>query len=154
MGPILPVVGANTRFQPVYVDDVAQAAVKGVLGQAAPGVYELGGPEVDSFRGLMGRMLAVIQRRRAVVNVPFWVANIMGFAFDALQAVTLGLIENKMITATRFGTCGVTMSSLPTQRDLPTLASSPPRWRRFCRITCGASAPLASMPRSRLRLNV
>jgi NADH dehydrogenase len=98
MGPILPVVGANTRFQPVYVDDVAQAAVKGVLGQAAPGVYELGGPEVDSFRGLMGRMLAVIQRRRAVVNVPFWVANIMGFAFDALQAVTLGLIENKVIT--------------------------------------------------------
>jgi NADH dehydrogenase len=98
MGPILPVVGANTRFQPVYVDDVAQAAVKGVLGQAAPGVYELGGPEVESFRDLMQRMLAVIQRRRAVVNVPFWVAGIMGFAFDALQAVTLGLIENKMIT--------------------------------------------------------
>jgi uncharacterized protein YbjT (DUF2867 family) len=98
MGPILPVVGAGTRFQPVYVDDVAMAAVKGVLGQAAPGVYELGGPEVDSFRGLMQRMLAVIQRRRAVVNVPFWAANIMGFGFDALQAVTLGLIENKMIT--------------------------------------------------------
>jgi NADH dehydrogenase len=98
MGPILPVVGAKTQFQPVYVDDVAQAAVKGLLGQAAPGVYELGGPEVDSFRGLMQRMLAVIQRRRAVVNVPFWVASIMGFAFDALQAVTLGLIENKMIT--------------------------------------------------------
>lgn len=98
MGPILPVVGANTRFQPVFVDDVAQAAVKGVLGQAAPGVYELGGPEVDTFRGLMGRMLDVIKRRRAVVNVPFWVANIMGLAFDALQAVTLGLIENKMIT--------------------------------------------------------
>jgi NADH dehydrogenase len=98
LGPILPVVGANTRFQPVYVDDVAQAAVNGVLGQAAPGIYELGGPEVDTFRGLMQRMLAVIQRRRAVVNVPFWVANIMGFAFDALQAVTLGLIENKTIT--------------------------------------------------------
>jgi uncharacterized protein YbjT (DUF2867 family) len=98
MGPILPVVGANTLFQPVYVDDVAQAAVKAVLGQADPGVYELGGPEVETFRGLMQRMLAVIQRRRAVVNVPFWVANIMGFAFDALQAVTLGLIENKMIT--------------------------------------------------------
>jgi uncharacterized protein YbjT (DUF2867 family) len=98
LGPILPVVGANTRFQPVYVDDVALAAVKGVLGGADAGVYELGGPEVDSFRGLMQRMLAVIQRRRAVVNVPFWAASLMGFAFDALQAVTLGLIENKMIT--------------------------------------------------------
>jgi uncharacterized protein YbjT (DUF2867 family) len=65
MGPVLPVVGANTKFQPVHVDDVAQAAVKGILGQAAPGVYELGGPEVDTFRGLMGRMLKVVQRRRA-----------------------------------------------------------------------------------------
>lgn len=98
MGPVLPVVGANTRFQPVYVDDVAQAAVKAVKGDAAPGVYELGGPEVDTFRGLMGRMLKVIQRRRAVVNIPFFVAGIMGFVFDMIEAVTLGLIENKMIT--------------------------------------------------------
>lgn len=98
MGPILPVVGANTRFQPVYVDDVAHAAVKAVDGEVAPGVYELGGPEVDTFRGLMGRMLKVIQRRRAVVNMPFFVARIMGFGFDMVQAVTLGLIENKMIT--------------------------------------------------------
>jgi NADH dehydrogenase len=98
LGPVLPVVGANTRFQPVYVDDVAQAAVKGVLGQAAPGVYELGGPEVDSFRGLMGRMLKIVQRRRAVVNVPFFLARSMAFGFDMIQSVTLGLIENKMLT--------------------------------------------------------
>jgi len=98
MAPVLPVVGAETRFQPVYVDDVAKAAVKGVLGLAAPGIYELGGPEVDTFRGLMGRMLTVIQRRRAVVNVPFFLARIMGFGFDMVQMVTLGLIENKMIT--------------------------------------------------------
>jgi len=98
MGPVLPVVGANTRFQPVFVDDVAQAAVKGVLGQAPAGIYELGGPEVDSFRGLMGRMLKVIQRRRAVVNMPFLIARVMGFGFDMVQAVTLGLIQNKMIT--------------------------------------------------------
>ena len=98
MGPVLPVVGANTRFQPVHVDDVAQAAVKGVEGDAAPGIYELGGPDMDTFRGLMGRMLKVIQRRRAVVNLPFLVARIMGFGFDMIEAVTLGLIENKMIT--------------------------------------------------------
>jgi uncharacterized protein YbjT (DUF2867 family) len=39
MGPILPLVGAQTRFQPVYVDDVAQAAVKGILGTASAGTY-------------------------------------------------------------------------------------------------------------------
>jgi NADH dehydrogenase len=98
MGPVLPVIGGNTRFQPVYVDDVAQAAVKAVTGDVAPGVYELGGPEVDTFRGLMGRMLKVIQRRRAVVNMPFLLASVMGFGFDMVQAVTLGLIQNKMIT--------------------------------------------------------
>jgi len=98
LGPILPVVGAGTRFQPVYVDDVAQAAVAGVLGRAAPGVYELGGPDVETFRALMGRMLAVIGRRRLVANIPFWVARIMAFGLDMVQAVSGGLIENKMLT--------------------------------------------------------
>lgn len=98
LGPILPVVGAATKFQPVHVDDVAKAAVAGVLGQAAPGIYELGGPEVDTFRGLMQRMLKVIQRRRAVVGIPFFVARIMAFGFDMVQALTLGLIENKVLT--------------------------------------------------------
>ncbi|MBL9063012.1 complex I NDUFA9 subunit family protein [Tabrizicola sp.] len=98
MGPVLPIVGAVTKFQPVHVDDVARAAVKGVLGQAGADVYELGGPEADSLRGLMGRMLHVIQRRRAVVNVPFFLARIIGFGFDMVQGVTLGLVENKILT--------------------------------------------------------
>lgn len=98
MGPILPVVGANTRFQPVYVDDVAQAAVLGVTGQAAAGVYELGGPDVASFRDLMVMMLGIIRRRKLIVNIPFFAARIMAFGFDMLQAVTLGLIENGMVT--------------------------------------------------------
>jgi NADH dehydrogenase len=98
MGPILPVVGAETRFQPVYVDNVAEAAVKGVTGLAAPGIYELGGPDVHTFRDLMHKMLEVIQRRRAVVNIPFFVARIMAFVLDAVQTLSLGLISNGMIT--------------------------------------------------------
>jgi NADH dehydrogenase len=97
-GPVLPVVGAGTKFQPVYVDDVAQAAVRGVLGEAAPGVYELGGPDVRTFRALMQKMLQVVQRRRLVVNIPFFVARIMGGAFDLLQTLTLGLFTNGLIT--------------------------------------------------------
>ncbi len=92
LGPILPVVGADTRFQPVYVDDVARAAVLGVVGKAAPGIYELGGPDVSTFRALMGQMLDVIQRRRMIVNIPFPVARMMGFGFDMLNKVTLGLV--------------------------------------------------------------
>lgn len=98
LGPILPVVGAETRFQPVHVDDVAKAAVAGVLGQAS-GIYELGGPDQASFRDLMARMLGVIQRRRLVLNIPFFVARMMAFGFDTVQFVTGGLVKNGMITA-------------------------------------------------------
>lgn len=98
LGPILPVVGADTKFQPVYVDDVSIAAVQGVLGQAAPGIYELGGPEVSTFRDLMKQMLQVINRRRLIVNIPFFAAKAMAFGFDMLSAVTLGLISNGVLT--------------------------------------------------------
>ncbi|MDU8910064.1 complex I NDUFA9 subunit family protein [Aestuariicoccus sp. MJ-SS9] len=91
-GPVLPVVGAETRFQPVYVDDVAKAAVLGVTGQAAPGVYELGGPDVDSFRELMQQMLGVIRRRRLVLNIPFWAANIIGSVSEFVSKLTGGLV--------------------------------------------------------------
>ncbi|WP_212522841.1 complex I NDUFA9 subunit family protein [Actibacterium sp. MT2.3-13A] len=97
-GYLLPVVGAETRFQPVYVDDVAAAAAKAAQGEAAPGIYELGGPDVESFRALMQRMCAVIHRKRAVVNIPFRLARIMAAGFDMAQAASLGLIRNGMLT--------------------------------------------------------
>lgn len=97
VGPILPVIGADTKFQPVYVDDVAAAAVKGVLGEAH-GIYEVGGPDVASFRELMEKMLGIVQRRRLILNVPFFAARIMAFAFDMLQAVSFGLIANPVAT--------------------------------------------------------
>jgi NADH dehydrogenase len=92
LGPILPVVGGGTRFQPVHVDDVAQAAVMGVTGKAAPGIYELGGPEVATFRDLMQLMLRVIRRRRLIVNIPFGVAALMAGAMELAQTLTLGLV--------------------------------------------------------------
>lgn len=98
LSPVLPVVGGDTKFQPVYVDDVAQAAAMGAMGDAPGGIYELGGPEVDTFRGLMQRMLEVIHRRRLVLNMPMWIARIMAFGFDMLQAMTFGLISNGMLT--------------------------------------------------------
>lgn len=91
-GPVLPVVGADTKFQTVYVDDVAQAAELAVEGKADPGVYELGGPDVHSFRELMQQMLQVVRRRRLIVNIPFWLAGIMGRVMELVQTVSLGLI--------------------------------------------------------------
>ena len=98
LSPILPVVGAETLFQPVWVDDVAQAAVMGVTGQAAPGIYELGGPDVKSFRDLMTLMLDVIRRRRLVVNLPFALAGFMAKLFGFGQALSFGLIPAPITT--------------------------------------------------------
>jgi uncharacterized protein YbjT (DUF2867 family) len=96
--PVIPVVGARTRFQPVYVQDVALAAAKAACGEVRPGIYELGGPEVVTFRDLMRRMLAVIRRRRLILAMPFPVAVVMGGVLDFLQAITLGLFRNGLIT--------------------------------------------------------
>lgn len=98
LGPFLPLVGAGTQFQPVYVDDVAQAAVQGVLGHAAPGIYELGGPEVKSFRALMQQMLDVIHRRRVIIGMPFFVAKIMAGVLDILKFVSFQLFSNPILT--------------------------------------------------------
>lgn len=95
--PVLPIVGGNSRFQPVWVDDVAQAAEVAVLGKAS-GTYELGGPDVETFRGLMGKMLEVSNRRRLVLNLPFRVGALIGGVLDLVQAATGSLIVNKILT--------------------------------------------------------
>jgi len=91
MAPMLPIVSPSTRFQPVYVEDVAEAAMAGVSGSAS-GIHELGGPDVNTFKELMEQMLDVIQRRRLVLGLPVWVGRIMGFGFEAANTVSLGLI--------------------------------------------------------------
>ena len=98
MGPFLPLVGADTKFQPVYVDDVAKAAVQGVLGQAEAGIYELGGPEVKSFRALMQQMLGVIHRRRVIIGVPFFAAKVMAGVLDIAKFVSFQLFPNHILT--------------------------------------------------------
>lgn len=95
--PVLPIFGADTNFQPVYVDDVAQAATAGILGTAS-GIYELGGPDVESFRTLMERMLTVIGRERTILGLPRFFGATLAWACGAVQSLTLGTIENKVLS--------------------------------------------------------
>lgn len=96
--PVLPLIGAETKFQPVYVDDVAAAAAESAIKGAKGGIYELGGPEVATQRQLIERMLEVIQRRRLLVPVPFWLARIKAWFFDAGQYLSGGLVMNRLLT--------------------------------------------------------
>ena len=81
LSPALPLVGGGeTKFQPVFVGDVAQAILRAVRGRAKGGtIYELGGPEVRSFRQLMEYVLAVTERRRLLVPLPFAVAKLQAW---------------------------------------------------------------------------
>ncbi|MGF1650255.1 MAG: complex I NDUFA9 subunit family protein [Hyphomicrobiaceae bacterium] len=76
--PVLPLIGGGrTRFQPVYVADVAKAVALGCVGAARPGtIYELGGPEIASFRTLLERTLEWSGRKRGFVSLPFWAAKL------------------------------------------------------------------------------
>ncbi len=98
IAPAIPLFGAETRFQPVWVGDVAAAAAMAAQGKAAPGVYELGGPEVATFRQLMQTMLGVIRRRRPVIGFPGWIGWPMAAGLDLVQAASFGLIRNGLLT--------------------------------------------------------
>lgn len=90
--PALPLIGGGrTRFQPVFVGDAAAALVAALDDPKAQGkIYELGGPTIYSFKQLMEVMLAVIERKRLLVPIPFWLAT--------LQAIFLQLLPNPLLT--------------------------------------------------------
>jgi NADH dehydrogenase len=90
--PALPLIGGGeTKFQPVYVGDVAEAIARSVDGAVKGGtIYELGGPRIMSFRQCMEEMLQTIGRKRMLVTVPWWLAY--------MKASFLGLLPKPLLT--------------------------------------------------------
>ena len=78
--PALPLIGGGaTKFQPVYVEDIAEAVALSVDGVAPAGkTFELGGPEVLTFRECLETMLRLTNRERPLVSLPFGVASFIG----------------------------------------------------------------------------
>jgi uncharacterized protein YbjT (DUF2867 family) len=89
--PALPLIGGGlTRFQPVYVGDVARAVLAAVSGKATPGtIYELGGPQVKTFKELMEYTLALIERPRLLVSLPFGIARLQAKFMQYLPGAPL-----------------------------------------------------------------
>lgn len=77
LSPFLPLIGGGkTRFQPMYVGDVAEGFIKAAFDREMCGkTYELGGPSVYTFKELMNYLLKVIKRRRLLLPVPFCLAK-------------------------------------------------------------------------------
>jgi NADH dehydrogenase len=91
LSPVLPIVSGKTRFQPVYAADVADAVLAGVARPDAAGcLFELGGPDVKTFRQLLEYMLHCIGLRREILDLPLPLAR--------LQAALLERLPGKLLT--------------------------------------------------------
>jgi NADH dehydrogenase len=96
--PALPLIGGgHTKFQPVFVGDVAEAVARAVDGALKPGAtYELGGPEVKSFRELMEAVLKITNRKRALLPLPFPLARLQAGVMEIADAVSFGLMPHAL----------------------------------------------------------
>lgn len=90
--PVLPLVGGgHTRFQPVFVGDVAAAIVKALSSEEARGrTFELGGPSIYSFKELLQLILRETGRKRILAPLPFGIATV--------QAAFLQILPNPILT--------------------------------------------------------
>jgi NADH dehydrogenase len=89
VSPVLPLIGGGTtRFQPVYVLDVAEAVARAVNDPDLAGkTFELGGPRIYSFRELLSLLLSELGRRRFLVDLPFAIAGLQGAILQAIPFI-------------------------------------------------------------------
>ena len=86
ISPLLPLIGGGkTKFQPVFVGDVAAAIAACLQGAGKPGtVYEIGGPEVMTFREIMNLVQEWTDRDRSFARMPFWAAKLQALLTSPL----------------------------------------------------------------------
>jgi len=100
MLPIMPLFGGRTKFQPVYVGDVAAALAQAATGNAKAGTtYELGGPDVQTHRELVQRVLADTNRRNPIVPLPAGIGTLL--------AIPMSLMPKPLLTADRVTLLGI-----------------------------------------------
>ncbi len=98
ISPVLPLIGGQTRFQPVYVGDVARAVSAAVSGQATEGaVYELGGPNIYTFREILQKVCEWTQRSRVLLPIPFWAAKIPAFFVQFLPGAPITVDQVRLL---------------------------------------------------------
>ncbi len=86
--PVMPVIGGDTRLQPVFVGDVAAAAANAFSDPASAGaVYELGGPSIYTMKALVELICRETGRHPLRLALPFGLASLIGVGGDILPAL-------------------------------------------------------------------
>ncbi|THF49038.1 complex I NDUFA9 subunit family protein [Allorhizobium terrae] len=97
IAPFLPLIGGGqTKFQPIFVEDLAQAVGKAVDGQIKAGIYELGGPEVLTFKQCLEEMLRVVDRQNPLVSISFGMASFIAGVASAIPLITPPLTNDQL----------------------------------------------------------
>jgi uncharacterized protein YbjT (DUF2867 family) len=120
VSPMLPLIGGGlTKLQPVYVGDVATAVADAVDGKTRPGAtYELGGPEVLTMREIIEIILAIIERQRMLVSLPFGLAKLQAqflqFAPGAFKLTPdqVALLRSDNVVSEAAKSAGLTLEGL------------------------------------------
>ncbi len=95
--PVLPIAGADSRFQPVFAGDVAEAIAQAVDGRVPGGrTYELGGPQVLTLRELVQLVLDVTERRPAIIALPQPAAMLQARLLEIVDGLTFGLLPDEL----------------------------------------------------------
>jgi NADH dehydrogenase len=137
ISPALPLIGGGmTRMQPVYVGDVATAVADAVDGKARPGAtYELGGPEVLTMREIMEIILAITERRRMLISLPFGLARLQAlflqFAPGALKLTPdqVALLRSDNVVSDAAKAAGLTLEGLGIAPDSMEAVAPQYLWR-------------------------
>jgi NADH dehydrogenase len=97
--PVLPLIGGGeTKLQPVYVGDVADAGARLLRGEGKAGAaYELGGPSVKTMREIMEFVLATTHRKAFLAPLPFGLAGNIGAVVETLNRLLLGLLPQELV---------------------------------------------------------
>jgi NADH dehydrogenase len=122
LSPVIPITGGNARFQPVYAGDVADAVLAAISAESAGKTYELGGPEVKTFKELIEFMLKIIERNRMVIDMPAGLANVQAMFLERLPGKLLTTDQIKLLQRDNVaadGALGLTQLGItPVRMDL------------------------------------
>ncbi len=92
ISPFIPVIGSNTKFQPVYVDDVAKAVLLLVETDQHKRYLDLGGDDTYTFKELIRMLLSEIERKRIILKIPFLPARVIASTNDFLRLISGGIV--------------------------------------------------------------
>jgi NADH dehydrogenase len=137
VSPALPLIGGGvTRMQPVYVGDVARSVADAVDGKTRAGAtYELGGPEVLTMREIMEVILAITERRRMLISLPFGLAKLQAlflqFAPGALKLTPdqVALLRSDNVVSDAAKAAGLTLEGLGIRPDSMEAVAPQYLWR-------------------------